>query len=163
MSTGGSSMQNPVDMTQAIKANFEAVGIKVNLKTYEYPAFYDLFRAGKLEIGPGAWYSNQNDPDNFLTTFFHSSRQPAPEGQGGLNITYYSNPELDKLISDARVTADFQKRRELVHKAMRIIYDDAVWVFVDHMIDQHAGVANLEGVVLRGNGMIDFRQAKLAQ
>lgn len=159
--TGGFAMQNPVDMSLFIKSNLEAVGLTVNIETREFPAYYESFQQGNYEITPRAWYSNQSDPDNFLTNFFLASRQPPPEGQGGLNATYYTNPELETIINAQRSEPNQERRRELVHEAIRIIHEDAPWLFIDHMIDQHVGVANLQGIVLRGNGMIDFREATL--
>ncbi len=160
--TSGFAMQKPTDMAQVIKANLEAVGIKVDIETQEFASYYQAFLDGKYEMTPRAWYSNQNDPDNFLTNFFTSSRQPKPEGTGGLNTTYYTNPDLDKLIDAARIETDLNKRISMVHQAIGIIHDDAPWVFVDHMKDQHMASVKVKGIVLRGNGMIDFREATVS-
>ena len=42
----------------------------------------------------------------------------------------YSNPEVDKLLDEASVIYDQQKRKELYYKAVRIITMDAPYVFI---------------------------------
>ncbi|MBI2305454.1 MAG: hypothetical protein HYU86_12010 [Chloroflexi bacterium] len=46
------------------------------------------------------------------------------------NGMYWSNPELDKALKDARATLDEKRRTELYSKALRIIYDEAYAIFL---------------------------------
>jgi peptide/nickel transport system substrate-binding protein len=158
----GFAMQSPVDMVQVIQANLASVGITTDIEIQEFASYWASYSAGEFEVAARAWYANQMDPDNYLINFFHSSKIPLPERRGGLNVTAYVNPEVDRLIDEARVEPDHEKRVEMVHEVTRIIVEDAPWVFIDHMIDQHAGVANLGGVKLLANGMVDFEEATLA-
>lgn len=49
---------------------------------------------------------------------------------GGDNFMSYSNPELDKVLREARRTIDPQKRMDLWHKAHRILADDQPYTFL---------------------------------
>jgi peptide/nickel transport system substrate-binding protein len=60
---------------------------------------------------------------------FHSSQI---EGTGD-DYVHYANPELDKVIEQARTTADEQKRTELWHKVHAILHEDQPYTF---LVDQ---------------------------
>jgi len=51
-------------------------------------------------------------------------------GQG--NLFRYSNPEVDRLLEEARATFDEGRRRELYREAQRIIVRDTPCVFLAH-------------------------------
>ena len=55
------------------------------------------------------------DPDIFAV--WHSS-QAVP---GGLNFIHYKNPDLDKVLEEARSTPDRQRRTALYHQAQEIL------------------------------------------
>jgi len=61
-----------------------------------------------------------------LYQIFHSSQI----ANNGDNRIGYSNPELDKLIEDARRTVDESKRMPLWQKAERILYEDQPYTFL---------------------------------
>ena len=48
---------------------------------------------------------------------------------GGSNFTSYSNPEVDKGIDLARMTADTEKRIEILKKVYREIANDVPYLF----------------------------------
>ena len=48
----------------------------------------------------------------------------------GDNNTQYSNPELDKVIEQARTTMDEEKRNKLWHKAQAILHEDQPYTFL---------------------------------
>ena len=61
------------------------------------------------------------------------------------NTQRYCNPEVDKLLKEAGVTLDQQKRRDLYVKAQEIIVDEApiAYVNVDPLRTvYHAGLGN---------------------
>jgi len=72
-----------------------------------------------------AWMTN--DPD---TLPYLALRTDAWPDKGGFNSGYYSNPEVDKLLNEARTSTDQAKRAELYKKMQVIVHDDAPWVFV---------------------------------
>jgi peptide/nickel transport system substrate-binding protein len=72
-----------------------------------------------------AWMTN--DPD---TLPFLALRTEAWPDQGGFNSGYYSNPEVDQLLQQARVSTDQTERAELYKQMQEIVREDAPWVFV---------------------------------
>ena len=47
--------------------------------------------------------------------------QDIPKGNGGINYSGYSNPDVDRLISELLRTLDDDARRAIVHQASDIV------------------------------------------
>ena len=86
----------------------EQLGITVTLRNQDWNVFLEERKDGKFHIARGGWIADYNDPMCFLDLFITGS---------GNNDPQYANPEFDKLIGEAKVTADNNKRMEIMHKA----------------------------------------------
>ncbi|SDE15243.1 ABC transporter substrate-binding protein [Limimaricola pyoseonensis] len=125
---GGSGMLDPVAMGTAIQADLEAVGFDVTIETYEWNTFLGEVNPGlegKADMAEMAWMTN--DPD---TLPFLALRSEAFPDQGGFNSGYYSNPEVDALLEQARRATDQDERARLYQEMQEIVHEDAPWVFV---------------------------------
>ncbi|EPX87100.1 ABC transporter substrate-binding protein [Salipiger mucosus] len=125
---GGSGMLDPVAMGTAIQADLEAVGFDVAIETYEWNTFLGEVNPGlegKADMAEMAWMTN--DPD---TLPYLALRTDAFPSEGGFNSGYYSNPEVDELLEEARVATDQERRAELYKEMQTIVQEDAPWVFV---------------------------------
>lgn len=125
---GGSGMLDPVAMGTAIQADLKAVGFDVSIETYEWNTFLGEVNPGlegKADMAQMAWMTN--DPD---TLPYLALRTEAWPEKGGFNSGYYSNPEVDKLLEDARSATDQAERAALYQEMQTIVQEDAPWVFV---------------------------------
>lgn len=125
---GGSGMLDPVPMGTAIQADLAEVGIDANIETYEWNTFLDRVNPGlegKADMAEMAWMTN--DPD---TLPFLALRTDAFPDEGGFNSGYYSNPEVDDLLEQARRSTDQDERARLYREMQEIVHEDAPWVFV---------------------------------
>ena len=125
---GGSGMLDPVAMGTAIQADLEAVGFDVGIETYEWNTFLGEVNPGlegKADMAEMAWMTNDPDTLPYLTL-----RTEAWPENGGFNSGYYSNPEVDRLLEQARVATDQAQRAELYKQVQEIVHEDAPWVFV---------------------------------
>ncbi len=86
-----------------------------------------------------------NEPD---TLPFLALRTDAWPDKGGFNSGYYSNPEVDALLEEARVATDQAKRAELYKKMQVIVHDDAPWVFVANWKQNAVTSAAVQGFAL---------------
>src|SRR5262249_4176844 len=75
-----------------------------------------------------------SDPLYAFPRFFHSN-QTAPVG---VNWSYYSNPEVDKLIDEALATFDPARQDALMARVHEKVVDDAVLIWVVHDTNPHA-------------------------
>ncbi len=112
-----------VDMATIIKEQLAEIGIDVTIQVMEWSAFNDLLKNSQQDMFEIAWISDTPDPDTFLFPCFHSSAK----GEGG-NYCFLDDPELDKLLEDAREEQDDAKRGELYKKAQQRILDTQVWI-----------------------------------
>ncbi|MBF9036135.1 ABC transporter substrate-binding protein [Rhodobacterales bacterium HKCCE2091] len=136
---GGSGMLDPVAMGTAIQADLEAVGFDVAIETYEWNTFLGRVNPGlegEADMAEMAWMTN--DPD---TLPYLALRTEAFPDAGGFNSGYYSNPEVDALLEEARTATDQDRRAELYREMQQIVHDDAPWVFVANWV-QNAVTSN---------------------
>ena len=125
---GGSGMLDPVPMGTAIQADLKKVGLNVKIETYEWNTFLGKVNPGlegKADMAEMAWMTN--DPD---TLPFLALRTGAWPDKGGFNSGYYSNPEVDVLLEEARRNTSQTVRAALYKEMQRIVYDDAPWAFI---------------------------------
>jgi peptide/nickel transport system substrate-binding protein len=111
---GGSGMLDPIAMGTAIQADLEAVGFDVTIETYEWNTFLGEVNPGlegKADMAEMAWMTN--DPDTLPYLALRTAAWPA---EGGFNSGYYSNPEVDALLEEARTATDQDRRAELYRR-----------------------------------------------
>jgi peptide/nickel transport system substrate-binding protein/oligopeptide transport system substrate-binding protein len=71
------------------------------------------------------WFADYPDAEDFLYPLLHS----ANKGVGG-NVSFYSNPKFDKLVSDARREQDEAKRVSMYREADKMAFDDAPMIYL---------------------------------
>jgi len=125
---GGSGMLDPVPMGAAIQADLAKVGLNVEIETYEWNTFLGKVNPGlegKADMAEMAWMTN--DPD---TLPYLALRSEAFPENGGFNSGYYSNPEVDKLLEEARRSTNQSERARLYKAMQEIVHEDAPWAFI---------------------------------
>ena len=119
-----------IQITEAIQSQLAEVGIDATIETLEWSAYLDLTRqpAGENEVPVAllGWGTVTGDADYGLYALFHTS-QHVPDGS---NRAFYSNPEVDALLDEARVNTNPDEREALYAEALEIINADAPWLFL---------------------------------
>jgi peptide/nickel transport system substrate-binding protein len=112
-------------MAQVLKSNVEALNpkFKVDVRGVTWAQYLSLYRQSKLPMWIIGWAADYPDPDNFVTPFQHS-KGTYGSAQG------YNNPEVDKLIVDARNETDPAKRRAIYFKLSEIAYNDITTLYL---------------------------------
>lgn len=111
--TGGDAPE----ILQAIQAGWkDALGIDVELQAQEASAFLREQRRGTFQIYSAGWAADYPDPEDFLDKLWHS--------KSPLNRQQYNNPEVDRLLEQARAETDRTKRYQLYAQAEQKIIDD---------------------------------------
>jgi 4-phytase/acid phosphatase/peptide/nickel transport system substrate-binding protein len=87
------------------------------------------------------------DPDPQMYANFHTGSPVA--------LANYSNPELDKLLEDARVSADTNKRIELYCAVSRHINQQAIWFWTFQNTYYALASAKVKGLPKIYGGVID--------
>ena len=110
-----SYITNLAKVAQKIKSDWEAVGIKVDLK--EEKSIPDNFQAFLVV--------NKLTPDPDQYAIWHST-------QKNTNISKYKNVKIDKLLEDARTTNDEKTRRDLYFDFQKFLVEDSPAIFLYH-------------------------------
>lgn len=106
------------------KEDLKKAGIDMEIKYLEWNSFLKLLDEGNFDAVSLGWGGGDItwDPKQI----WHS----ASAVPGGSNFIYYKNPEVDKLIDEARETQDAKKRNNLLKKVYEKIAYDAPYVFM---------------------------------
>ena len=112
-------------MAQVLKANVEALNpkFKVDVRGVTWAQYLSLYRQSKLPMWIIGWAADYPDPDNFVTPFMHS-KGTYGSAQG------YNNPQVDKLIVDARNETDAAKRRAIYFQLDKIAFEDPITLYL---------------------------------
>lgn len=105
--------------------SLKALNIALDIRPMVWP---DIVAMAKSPDTMADFYSifqsaNYADPDNTAFAAYHSSRN------GQWQNPVYKNPEVDKLIEEARAEVDTAKRAELYRKFQEVVVEDAPDVF----------------------------------
>ncbi|HMQ69721.1 MAG TPA: ABC transporter substrate-binding protein [Ignavibacteria bacterium] len=100
------------------------IGIEASIQEYEWSVFLDKIKKHDYDACFAGWQLSVTPDDPFQ--IFHSSQSV---GEGS-NYFSYDNPESDKLLEENRVTFDDEKRKEILDKWQRLVYDDQPVTFL---------------------------------
>ena len=107
-----------------IQSQLARLGIEARIRTVEWAAFIREFvHKGRFDAIILGWTITQ-DPDIFQ--IWHSSQAH----DGGLNITRYQNPEVDRILEQARATPDRGARQALYWRLQEILDRDQPYCFL---------------------------------
>ena len=123
------SNPNPRRMSEIIQADWEKIGVKAKLVTYEWGDYIKRTKAGELTAGTYGWSGDNGDPDNFLSPLFGSSNI------GNSNYARFNSPELDALLDKAIGLSDKGERTKLYEQAQVLLNEQAPWINVAHSIN----------------------------
>lgn len=137
-------------VADAVRAQLREVGLEVELRTLEWPQYVPFVRApaeeNEVQFAMLGWGTPTMDADYALYALFHSSEIPP-----GFNGAFYQNPEVDRLLDEARANMDTEARRDLYAQALDIIWEDAPWLFLYSEVQLTAVRTNVEGFIVHPN------------
>lgn len=100
----------------------EYLGVEIAVEQTPWPEFLaELNKPNpSFQMYQLGWIADYPDPQNFLEVLFHTE---SAQNHGG-----YSNPKVDALLDQARVTLDQAERLKLYQQAEQLILEDAAWI-----------------------------------
>jgi oligopeptide transport system substrate-binding protein len=114
--THGLSVLDP-----ALLSGWRTAGLDVARKGYEWNTYVRKVVGGtEGDLSLSGWIADYPSPDNFLYLLFHSKNSGA-----GSIWTYYDNPDVDRLLEEARATLDEDKRLDLYAQVEKTVLADA--------------------------------------
>ena len=143
-----------VDTAVVIQDNLKAIGINVQIKTYQWASYVAFVENPSQEKGMFlmAWNIANDDPDELLYPLYHSTQIDAHT-----NVIFYKNEDFDSLISKARETIDKEKRIDLYKKAQDIIQEDLPHYAILYPMQNFAYKNNIKGIEVNKRGYFNFQ------
>ncbi|MES9788353.1 ABC transporter substrate-binding protein [Bacillus pumilus] len=132
-------MPDGMKVAEVIQSNFEKVGVKAEIVTYDWATYLDKASKGEADVFLLGWTGDNGDPDNFIYTLLDK------DSIGGNNYTFFENDKMHDILIEAQTDTDQKKRNELYKKAQEIIHDEAPWIPLVHSIPMLAASSDLKG------------------
>ncbi len=139
---------------EAIKSMAAEGGFDIQLQPVEFASSLDQTDAGKFQMFAIGW-SGRVDPDGNITPFVSSL--------GSQNIAGYSNPEIDKLLGQARATGDEAQRKALYGQLVTKLREDAPLIYLYRQRNLTGVSSKVAGVRVFGDGVIRLDRAGFAK
>lgn len=105
----------------------ENLGIQMIVEQVEWSYFLRDLNMQRYQMFSAGWIADYPDSQNFVDILFYSSSSQNHMG--------YANPEVDRLLEEARVESDEQRRTALYREAERIIVQEAPWIPLSHGVN----------------------------
>jgi peptide/nickel transport system substrate-binding protein len=130
------------ETAQAIAGQWRALGIDVTIEQVpNLPTLFERINAGDYNLV--ALYDFGLDP-SLLNNYFVTGAVN--------NVSHYSNPELDALLTQALSESDPNTRMNLYMSAQDTIMDDALILPIREYVNLNGATADLEGVLYDAHG-----------
>ncbi len=142
----GSGMQLPKEMATVIQANLAAIGVQTKIEIFEWGSYLGRLTRDRPDMAALSWFIKSDDPDVGLFPIAFSRSVPLP------NASRYSNPEVDRLLMEARSTPDRARRARSYKAVIKILNEEVPWILVDHQIEIVGIRSNIKGLTVNPNG-----------
>ncbi len=88
-------------LAAVLQSQLAQVGVRLDLRSYEFATFYADITRGSFQIAPSRWIGGNESPD-ILSYAYSTSHQPPH----GANRGFYTNAKVDALLADAGRNSD---------------------------------------------------------
>ena len=129
-----------MQMCEIIQAQLKEVGLDVSIESLEWGTFLAATAKGDLDMFSLGWGPSTYDGDYGFYPNFHSSQLG-----GAGNRSQYVNPEMDRLLDEAKKEVNPELRKELYAKVADIIYEDVPVLPIYYTNDTIAAVNTVQG------------------
>jgi peptide/nickel transport system substrate-binding protein len=147
---------NPVQLqvVQVIQAMAAEAGFDIEIVAKEFATMLSDQSAGDYDTTQVGW-SGRTDPDGNIHTFQTCG--------GGINESKFCDPEVDRLLNEARAGATFEARKAAYDAARAILVEQNPIIYLYHPTWIWALNEKIEGFVPYPDGMIRLAGVSVAE
>jgi dipeptide transport system substrate-binding protein len=121
---------NAKRIAELMQADLAKIGVKAEIKTFEWGEYRKRMQAGEHQMGMLGWTGDNGDPDNFLHTLLGCDSAKT----GGSNVAKFCFKAFDDLVVKAKSVSKQSERAELYKKAQVIFKEQAPWFTIAHAV-----------------------------
>ena len=107
-----------------IQQQLQAVGVDVEVRTYEFATLYADVLNGNFQMYSLQWVGGAVVDPDILRRVFDSSQVPP----AGFNRGHFSDPQVDRVLDEASRSTDQAERRRLFGEAQRLIAEQVPYI-----------------------------------
>jgi dipeptide transport system substrate-binding protein len=122
---------NAKRIAELMQADLAKVGIKAEIKSFEWGEYRKRAQAGEHQTAQLGWTGDNGDPDNFLNTLLGCA---SAQSASGSNIAKFCYKPFEDLVAKAKVTSDQKERTKLYEQAQVIFKEQAPWFTIAHAV-----------------------------
>ena len=128
-----------------------AVGIALDIRTFEFATFYADVQRGAFQVFSLRWVGGNDDPDIFTDVFYSKSVPPSRRNRG-----YYNSPEADRLIEEGRSTTNEAERKRVYGQLQELLARDLPYVNLWYFDNVAVRSRRLAPLTISPSGNYDF-------
>ena len=121
---------NAKRIAELMQADLAKVGIKAEIKSFEWGEYRKRMQAGEHQMGMLGWTGDNGDPDNFLNTLLGCSAAK----NNGSNVAKFCYQPFEDLVQKAKVVSNPAERAKLYEQAQVIFKQQAPWFTIAHAV-----------------------------
>ncbi|GJH42087.1 ABC transporter substrate-binding protein [Pasteurella canis] len=143
-------------MAELVQADWEKVGVKTKIVSYEWGEYLKRMRAGDHQTGMMGWTGDNGDPDNFLNTLLSCAAV-----ESGSNYAKFCHPEFNDLVTKAAQVTDPAERTAIYKQAQVVFKEQAPWITIAHSTTYFPVRKEATGYVIDPFGLHNFYHVDL--
>jgi dipeptide transport system substrate-binding protein len=121
---------NAKRIAELMQADLAKIGVKAEIKTFEWGEYRKRMQAGEHQMGMLGWTGDNGDPDNFLHTLLGCDSAKS----GGSNVAKFCYKPFDDLVIKAKSVSNQAERTDLYMKAQVIFKEQVPWFTIAHAV-----------------------------
>ena len=138
---------NAIKMAELIQAYLQAVGVNVNIVSYEWSTFREKLKQGSHDSVLIGWSADNGDPDNFYRPLLSCAAI-----KSGTNRALWCSPKYDALIDQALHYTQVEDRQYFYFKANELIAEQLPLIPIAHASKYQAYRQNIKGFQINPYG-----------
>jgi dipeptide transport system substrate-binding protein len=121
---------NAKRIAELMQADLAKVGVKVEIKSFEWGEYRKRMQAGEHQMGMLGWTGDNGDPDNFLAVLLGCEATK----NNGSNVSKWCYQPFEDLIQKAKTETKPAERDKLYKQAQVIFKEQEPWFTIAHAV-----------------------------
>ncbi|GAB3059125.1 glutathione ABC transporter substrate-binding protein [Salinicoccus sesuvii] len=145
-----------LNMSIWLQESLEELSINVNIRQIEWGTYLEMTGNGEHDMFVMGWSNSTADPEELLTTLFHSDMVGA---QG--NRSFFKNDDFDQLLDEGRREFDTDAREQIYMDAQELLVEEAPAIFVRHSEYLNAYHNSIDNLEIGWDDLYDMRNVEV--
>jgi len=153
LSTNSGAGHEPV--MEIIQANLRDIGIEATLDGMEWATYLDALLDGNYQIGRLGWMASYPSTDYFLYELFYTGVDN--------NFSRFSNPEVDRMLMEARTIGDPDERADMYREINHLIQAENPIIPVAFYAHRMIASDRMNDLTISSLNNVDFRRLWISE